>query len=168
VKSNELKKITKKIIKNFKNSKNSQMFYFRESTEEGAPLAEVIQTGLDRPRFSADCLNVLMKELKLNAQDGWNKHPIIVLIDGINGLFEERTGVSKILPRRMPSKRISQEYISSSCTPDELSLIVSLKHMLKYVYTISFRNHLGRNRLSETDLRNCLNKTALANPANLP
>ena len=42
----------------------------REVTEEGSPLSEVISKGLDRPKFAADCLNVLMKELKLHCKEG--------------------------------------------------------------------------------------------------
>ncbi len=36
----------------------------------GSPLTEVITQGLERPKFAADCLNVLMRELKLHCQEG--------------------------------------------------------------------------------------------------
>ena len=108
---------------------------FRESTAEGAPLTEVFDIGLNRPRFSADCLNVILKELKLNLQSGWNKHPVMLVIDGINALFQERTFVSKKLPRRRNHAYITPQYLKEeACTPDELSLLVSLKHLLKDDY----------------------------------
>ena len=104
---------------------------FRELTEKGSPLLDVIDSGLSRPRFSSDCLNVLLKELKLNIQNGWNKHPVMVIIDGINVLFQERTFVSKILPKRKEHSIPTEKYIKQACTPDELSLIVAMKHLLK-------------------------------------
>ena len=104
----------------------------REMTPEGAPLSEVIESGLSRPRFSSDCLNVLLKEIKLNIQqDGWNKHPVMVIIDGINVLFQERTFVSKTKPRRKDRTIPIPKHISSACSPDELSVIVAIKHLLK-------------------------------------
>jgi len=103
-----------------------------EMTPEGAPLSEVIESGLSRPRFSSDCLNVLLKEIKLNIQqDGWNKHPVMVIIDGINVLFQERTFVSKTKPRRKDRTIPIPKHISSACSPDELSVIVAIKHLLK-------------------------------------
>ncbi len=107
------------------------MLQIRETTPEGTPLAEMVKFGIDRPRFSADCLNVLMKELKLNCQNGLCKHPVMTILDGINTIFEERTGVSKVLPRRPPSKKLRNEYIEQSCTPDELSAVVALKKLIK-------------------------------------
>ena len=106
-------------------------FSFSEMTPEGAPLSEVIESGLSRPRFSSDCLNVLLKEIKLNIQQGWNKHPVMIIIDGVNVLFQERTFVSKIKPRRKDRTIPIPKHISSACSPDELSVIVAIKHLLK-------------------------------------
>ena len=98
-------------------------------------MSEVLETGLNRPRFSADCLNVFLKELKLNLQNGWSKHPVMLMIDGLNVLFQERTLVSKILPRRKNHKLITTKYLrDEACTPDELGLLVALKHLLKDDY----------------------------------
>ena len=105
-----------------------------ELTPEGAPLSEVIESGLSRPRFSSDCLNVLLKEIKLNIQQGWSKHPVMVMIDGINVIFQERTFVSKIKPRRKSRTIPNPKSISYACTPDELSVIVAIKHLLKNDY----------------------------------
>ena len=95
------------------------------------PLTEVLETGLNRPRFAADCLNVLLKEIKLNIQDGWNKHPVMILVDGINVIFHEKTLVQKTKEKK-PGNIIHQRIIAEECcSPDELSFVVALKHMLK-------------------------------------
>lgn len=95
------------------------------------PLTEVLETGLNRPRFAADCLNVLLKEIKLNIQDGWNKHPVMILVDGINVIFHEKTLVQKTKEKK-PGNIIHQRIIAEECcAPDELSFVVALKHMLK-------------------------------------
>ena len=107
---------------------------FRESTPEGSPLSQILETGLNRPRFSADCLNVFLKELKINLQQGWNKHPVMLMIDGINVLFQERTLVSKTIPRRKNHGTVTPYYLQEACTPDELSMLVAIKHMLKSDY----------------------------------
>lgn len=105
--------------------------FFRESTKEGAPLSEVLETGLARPRFAPDCFNVILKELKLNMQDGWNKHPLLLSIDGINLLFQERTLVSKVKERLGYTTVRHKELLTDCCAPDELGLVVALKHMLR-------------------------------------
>lgn len=43
---------------------------YREFTSPGTPLTELITVGIERPKFAADCLNVLLQELKMNCQDG--------------------------------------------------------------------------------------------------
>ena len=86
-------------------------FSYRESTPEGSPLSQIIETGLNRPRFAADCLNIFLKEIKINLQQGWNKHPVMLMIDGVNTLFQERTFVSKTIPRRKSNLRITPKYL---------------------------------------------------------
>ncbi len=58
------------IYLNLKSNHFKETFLGREVTEEGCPISDVIHKGLDRPKFAADCLNVVMKELKLHCQDG--------------------------------------------------------------------------------------------------
>ena len=107
-------------------------------TEKGSPLSEVIESGLSRPRFSSDCLNVLLKEIKLNIQDGWNKHPVMVIIDGVNVLFQERTFVSKIMPKRKEHSIPTEKYIREACSPDELSLIGLVNHLQFLIHVLIF------------------------------
>ena len=123
---------------------------YSESTEEGVPLSEVMEFGLERPRFAADCFAVLLKELKLNFKDGWNKYPLMIIIDGnfisffnlffkeivnfsgINVIFQERTYVTKSVPRRRNHQVINNKFLrKATCAPEELSLLVAMKHMLK-------------------------------------
>jgi hypothetical protein len=55
----------------FQSLENSlQKYNFREETEAGSPLSDIVTMGLERPKFAADCLNVVMKELKLHCQEG--------------------------------------------------------------------------------------------------
>lgn len=42
----------------------------REKTVAGSPLSEVLDIGCERLTFAADALNVLIRELKLNCNDG--------------------------------------------------------------------------------------------------
>ena len=106
-----------------------------ESSEPGVPLSDIIDLGLARPRFAADCFNVLLKELKLNIQKGWNKHPLMVIVDGINVIFQERTFVTKTMSRRKNHKTIDSRFLKvMACSPDELSLIVAIKHLLRPDY----------------------------------
>jgi hypothetical protein len=77
---------------------------------------------------------VFLKELKINLQQGWNKHPVMLMIDGINVLFQERTLVSKTIPRRKNHGHVTPYYLQEACTSDELSMLVAIKHMLKSDY----------------------------------
>lgn len=79
-------------------------------------------------------MNVFLKELKVNIQQGWNVHPLLVVIDGVNTLFQERTFINKKLSKRKNHAPITPKFLRESCTPDELSLLVSLKHLLKADY----------------------------------
>ena len=56
------------------------------------------------------------------------------MIDGVNVLFQERTLVSRTIPRRKNHAPITPHYLQEAVTPNELSLIVALKHMLKTDY----------------------------------
>ena len=58
----------------------------------------------------------------------------MLMIDGINVLFQERTLVSKTIPRRKNHGTVTPYYLQEACTPDELSMLVAIKHMLKSDY----------------------------------
>lgn len=70
----------------------------REETVAGAPLTDVIEHGISRIKHASDCLAVLLKELKLHANDGNCR--IFCAVDLVNSfyrptnvLWPDRTGV---------------------------------------------------------------------------
>lgn len=65
----------------------------REKTEKGAPLMEVVDVACERLNFAADAMNIVMKELKLNCNDGRAK--LLVCLDGVNSLFCEKTMIHR-------------------------------------------------------------------------
>ena len=84
------------------------------------PLMEVVEAGIDRHAFSADCLNALIRELHLSAQE--DRCKVAVIVDGVNPLFNGNTYVCKDWDRylrRMKSYKIRQRL----CTVDELSVM---------------------------------------------
>ena len=56
-------------------------------------MTDVIDVGCERLPFAADALNVLIRELKLNCIA--NNCKLLVVCDGINSLFSERTLVHR-------------------------------------------------------------------------
>ena len=69
----------------------------REQTEEGEPLMSVVSVGVERPKFAADALGVLLRELRLHSSAGACR--LAVLMDGVNCLFAETSLVVRDRPR---------------------------------------------------------------------
>ena len=93
-------------------------------------------SGLDRPKFAADCLGVLLKELRLHCQDavdqGLPDHcKVAVIIRGIGRLFDERTLIPRTMPAKYPRGPFTEAFVKESIAPDELSVVRSIKKMLK-------------------------------------
>ena len=65
----------------------------REKTPTGSPLSAVIDVGIERLPFAADALNVVIRELKLNCNEGNCK--LMVVCDGVNSLFASSTLVHR-------------------------------------------------------------------------
>ncbi|CAH1254663.1 DAP3 [Branchiostoma lanceolatum] len=86
----------------------------REATEQGRPLLEVVEQGITRPKTATDCVGVVVKELKDQANQG--RIRLLVAVDSVNSLFG-RTVVRK--PDR------SMAYGS------ELSLIYNLRKLVR-------------------------------------
>ncbi|XP_067093241.1 28S ribosomal protein S29, mitochondrial [Osmerus mordax] len=64
----------------------------RESTEEGRPLAELVDQGVTRVKSSSDVVGALMKELKLQTADPELQGlRVAVAVDGINALWGRTT-----------------------------------------------------------------------------
>ena len=68
-------------------------------TEFGSPLSDIINKGLERPKFAADCLNVLMKELKLHCQEGTPNCKVrnLIIIFGMAAM---------LLPQMFPKRNL--------------------------------------------------------------
>ena len=85
--------------------------------------------GLERPKFSTDCLAVLMKELQLHCKGGNCK--IAIFVDGINVLFERRTNINRKLPTKRVKGPFKPEWTEESIAPDEFTVVRSIKKLLK-------------------------------------
>jgi len=145
----------------------------REKTPAGAPLAEVVEFGIERLNFAADALNVVLRELRLNSSNGNCK--LMVIIDGVNVLFSPYTllnkdhttafkgvkggkdarglafGVRRVgqRPRRITQE--AKEWMSNLATVDECSVLKNMKKMLKHDYC-------GAAVVASVDVRSMLRK----------
>ncbi|XP_055585237.1 28S ribosomal protein S29, mitochondrial [Uranotaenia lowii] len=61
----------------------------REVTQAGAPLMELVEHGINRAKFSCDTVAVLLRELKEQSTQG--KAKTMVVIDGFNAFFHDKT-----------------------------------------------------------------------------
>ncbi|XP_038643120.1 28S ribosomal protein S29, mitochondrial isoform X2 [Scyliorhinus canicula] len=84
-------KITNERFLNKKQVKTQRKYIWskREATEEGRPLAEVVEQGLTRVKNASDVVGVLFKELK--AQCRSDTYRMLVAIDGVNALWGPST-----------------------------------------------------------------------------
>jgi len=101
----------------------------RDKTQCGAPLLEVINLGCERFAFAADAMNVVLKELKLNCNDGNCK--MMVVLDGVNALFTEHTLVNKEDTFYKPRKfRDWQDWQKTVAKVEDCSVLRSIKKLL--------------------------------------
>lgn len=79
---------------------NSYTWSRREVTEKGSLLMDIIEQGINRPKFSSDCVGAILKEAKILASSGELR--VAVVIDGVNSFFDEtrikRDDRSKVPP----------------------------------------------------------------------
>ncbi|XP_044304629.1 28S ribosomal protein S29, mitochondrial [Varanus komodoensis] len=85
----------------------------RESTEEGRPLAEVVEQGLTRVKTASDAVGALCKELKRQCMQG--SFRLLVAVDGLNALWGRTT-------LRGPDR--------GELSPGQLTLVHHLKKMV--------------------------------------
>ncbi|NWQ83028.1 RT29 protein, partial [Columbina picui] len=110
-------------LKNFKTSNErflkeikthkKYMWGKRDSTEEGRPLAEVVEQGLARVRNASDAVGVVLKELKQQSRLG--SFRLLVAVDGVNALWGRTT---------------LKKEDKSPVSPEELTLVHNLRKML--------------------------------------
>lgn len=113
------------LINDLKLSKTCQ-WSLKEHTEQGEPLMNVINHGINRHDHSSDCYAVLIRELKLAANQGLIK--VMVAIEDLNFLywptdlrrpdFTYYTTMDVTITRAL-RKLISSDFVSSSydCNP---------------------------------------------------
>lgn len=90
----------------------------RESTEEGQPLGELIDQGVNRMKSSSDVVGAVLRELRLQsgATAEGEGFKLAVAVDGVNALWGNTT--LKKEDRTM-------------CEPEELTLIHNLRKIMK-------------------------------------
>ena len=113
----------------------------------------MVEFGIERLNFSADALNVVLRELKLNSSNGNCK--LMVIVDGVNVLFSPYTLLNKDhttafkgvkggkearglsfgfrrvgqRPRRVTQE--AREWMSNLARVDECSVLKNMKKLLK-------------------------------------
>nr|CAD7268270.1 unnamed protein product [Timema shepardi] len=63
----------------------------RETTKEGSSILELVEHGINRVKYSSDCIIALLKEIKTHSTHGRCK--TLVAIDGFNAFFYPKTRV---------------------------------------------------------------------------
>lgn len=58
-----------------------------ERAESGIPISEIIEFGINRPKFASDAVGAVLRELRLAASAKQIK--ILVAVDGVNGFWRE-------------------------------------------------------------------------------
>jgi len=98
----------------------------REKTPAGAPLSDVLNVGIERLPFSADALNVVIRELKLNCNNGNCK--LMIVCDGVNALFADTTLVHKEKTKCMHGP-YDAEWMQNVAKVDECSVLKNMKKL---------------------------------------
>ncbi|XP_023333775.1 28S ribosomal protein S29, mitochondrial [Eurytemora carolleeae] len=101
----------------------------RDKIQAGAPLMDVVELGCERLTFAADAMNVVIRELKLNCNEGNCK--LMVVLDGVNSLFSEHTMIHR-------EKRFyetgtywpTSDWMKNVAGVDECSVLRSVKKLL--------------------------------------
>ncbi len=94
-----------------------------------------MKQGINRPIFAADCINAVMRELKLHAiaggeqREGGRRIRVAVLIDGINAIFNRMSLVNKEISE-FKGKMFTRKYMEGLLPVDKFTVIRQLKKML--------------------------------------
>ncbi|KAH9513215.1 28S ribosomal protein S29, mitochondrial [Bulinus truncatus] len=108
----------------FKNMKTTSEYIWtkREKAEVGTPLEEIIHFGKTRIKFSADCVGVLLKEIRNQAQALGLK--VLVVVTAVNAFYVQWDHLNAI--KNSGKKKLH---------PSEISLIHNFKKMLTPTWT---------------------------------
>jgi small subunit ribosomal protein S29 len=77
----------------------------RETTTGGSPLMELVDHGINRPKFASEVIEALLAEIKQQSTDG--KVRTMVVIDGYNSLFYKPTNLKAEHKVMIPSDKIT-------------------------------------------------------------
>ncbi|CAB3364438.1 Hypothetical predicted protein [Cloeon dipterum] len=77
----------------------------REITKKGAPLAEIVEMGINRVKYSTNCIEALLQELKQLSD--LKRCKTIVVIDGFNIFFSDKTKIKTAAFEKIPPKRVT-------------------------------------------------------------
>ncbi|GFO35809.1 28S ribosomal protein s29, mitochondrial [Plakobranchus ocellatus] len=94
----------------------------REKAEIGTSFEEIINFGLTRLKFSSDCVGVILKELRAQAQAKGLK--VLVAIDSVNAFYVQWNKLNAL--KNMEKKQLQ---------PGEISLIHNFKKMINTNWT---------------------------------
>ncbi|RUS90431.1 hypothetical protein EGW08_001836 [Elysia chlorotica] len=89
----------------------------REKAEVGTSFEEIINFGLSRLKFSSDCVGVLLKELRVQAETQGLK--VLVVVDSVNAFYVQWNQQNAL--KNMEKKQLR---------PGEISLVHNFKKML--------------------------------------
>jgi small subunit ribosomal protein S29 len=105
----------------------------RDKIQPGTPLLSVVDLGCERLTFAADAMNVLIRELKLNCNQGNCK--LMVVLDGVNSLFSDHTMIHREKTCYEPGKYYPEgDWMKNVAQVDECSVLRSIKKLLMNDY----------------------------------
>lgn len=97
----------------------------REETEEGEPITNVIEHGINRANHASDCVAVILKEVKSFANQG--KCRVLVAVDKANMFY----GVTNV---EYPDK--SKAYV------EKVTIARAFRKLFKNDWVLFFSNHI--------------------------
>lgn len=127
------------LLKNFKQANTDRLadcvthreyvWSVREKTPAGSPLMDIVDVGCERLPFSADALNVLLRELAINCSEG--RARLMLVCDGVNSLFSDHTLVHREKTEREYEVRVevSDEWTANCVKVDECSVLRNIKKL---------------------------------------
>ncbi|XP_052791440.1 28S ribosomal protein S29, mitochondrial-like [Mya arenaria] len=94
----------RELLAKFQTTKDYQ-WSERESTSAGTPLTDVVFLGIDRIKFAADCIGVLLKEIKAQAAEKDIK--VLVAVEGVNACWKDIHSILDEAKQPVNAKHVS-------------------------------------------------------------
>ncbi|XP_059479152.1 small ribosomal subunit protein mS29 [Neocloeon triangulifer] len=80
-------------------------FSKREVVKKGAPLSEIIEMGINRVKYSTNCIEALLQEVKQLSD--MKRCKTLVVIDGFNGFYDTKTKVRLANFQYLPATKVT-------------------------------------------------------------